>query len=221
MRIIAEITVGELLESYPEWALSCVPNKHREEMPLVIKQNWNDKVVLGEMEPQLRMIRWRFYNREYHYRLQLPYLQFLYWRYQIGVSASSEPFELGDTFNLPPLPNVFHSGLCCQALTHNLEEAITVFLGSHFEIPFAWKPCWWFGEATLDVRKPDNAKGPSVSEMLEWSEWFGKAWEAKSLSDPDFVLRYDWPHTWSKDIWMAPYSALYHGNVRRQFQPWA
>jgi hypothetical protein len=218
MRIIAETTVGKLLETYPEWVMSGIPGQDK--LPLVIIQNWNDKVVLGEMEPQLRMIRWRLYTREYHYRLQLPYLQFLYWKHQIGVSASSEPFELGDTFNLPPLPNVFHSGLCCQALTHNLEEAITVFLGSHFEIPFAWKPCWWFGEAQLDLQPPTNRSHTEL-EMLEWSEWFGKAWEAKSLSDPDFVLRHDWPNQWIKDVWKAPYSALYHGNVRRQFQPWA
>jgi hypothetical protein len=169
------------------------------------------------------MIRWRFGSEQCRYRLQLPYLQFLYWRHQIGVSASSEPFEFGDTFKLPPLPNVFNSGLVCQPLTRSLEEAVTVFLGSYFEMPFAWKPCWWFSEAQLNLHRPspDNGGRFTDRKMWEWSKSFGEAWESKSLSDPDFVLRHDWAKVWMKDIWKAPFSALFHGENRRQFQPWA
>ena len=219
MRIIAETTISDLLEVYPLWE-DWVIGKENREMPTLLTRCGNDRVVIGELEPKQRIIRWRFGSKRYHHRVQLPYLQFLYWKYQIGASASSKPFELGDTFKLPPLPNVFNSGLVCQPLTNNIEEAITVFLGSYFEMPYSWKPCWWFAEEHMNIKQPFNMD-TTDKNMLDWSKSFGETWESLSLSDPDFILRHDWSAAWTKDRLKPPFSALFHGESRRQYQPWA
>jgi len=177
MKLLGKHKIREILRAYRP--LICFPTQLRDA-----------EIVILEMEPQIRTIRWaeQFVKKPsvtYTYCWQLPYLQFFYTCGYLGIASSpiSIDYELGyDCFYRSPLPNVFDSGFVCQKKAKNLNDAIGIFFGSYFEPPGNWiLPSKFLILAGWDY----NSKSPtSVNYSVALSEW----WQQKSKDDPDFVL---------------------------------
>jgi len=185
MRIISKIPVREY---YPEilngtdpymdyrmnWRWGCESS-----FPVSGFNILDSELVLAEMEPVVRRIRWSG-DHSYSYEWQFPYLQFMYCDGWLGVAASSKPWQPPLPLYTAPFPNVYLSGRVCQDHTRDLEDAVAIFFGSHFETPMNWTNCRDF--ATLAGTY--NLRRGYVQNSIDLSNF----WQ----ENPNFILDFDW-----------------------------
>jgi hypothetical protein len=167
MRIIAEQKVGDICNHH--WA----------------RKLFDYTIVFTEMEPQLRTIRVRMTkDRLNTYSWQLPFLQFFFCNGYLGVAGSGKSYQAEHLLFRSPLPNVYNSGLVCQDMAADLDEAITIFFGSVFENPVNWNTCAAFAKFGLGI--------PIYDDYKAWPHRFCETWERLSKTDPEFILRVNW-----------------------------
>jgi hypothetical protein len=142
-------------------------------------------LLIVEVEPQVRTIRWTEENGTTHaHQWQLPYLQFLFFAEMLGLAASKAPYAMGSPFYLAPLPNVYDDGRVCQGFSKTFESALVSFYSSRFTAPLAWDSCIRFKRAASPAFFPYDKTKDLV---------FANKWQALSLSDePLAMFDFNW-----------------------------
>jgi hypothetical protein len=177
LRIIAEDKIGSLYHDIID-KIACFGD-------CVADYLCDQDLLIVEVEPQIRTIRWTEENGTTHaHQWQLPYLQFLFFAEMLGLAASKAPYVMGSSFYLAPLPNIYDDGRVCQGFSKTFESALVKFYSSRFTNPMAWDSCVRFKRAASSAVFP--------YEKLKDIE-FANRWQEFSLSDdPLAMFDFDW-----------------------------
>ena len=155
----------------------------------------DEVITIVEMEPQRRMFRWTYDGEEiYSFDCPFPYVQFVHFYGRLAVSASSQPFILGDLFHHGPFPNVYFSGKVCQDFRVDIDEALMLFYNSLFDPPYRWPYASPFCKRAFPHFKEDPT--------IHLDKPYCREWEKLSIDD---ILRVSW----------AGMPILAHGSMHR------
>jgi hypothetical protein len=208
MRTIIDTTIGEMIPDVE----GLIGFQRREMCDLTVpwpRYAGDFRFVMTELEPSVRTIRFKWHEDKKRYKdvqWNLPYLQFLFCQTQfklgskwprsaLGVAASEKPFEMGNSLQYGPFPNVYDSGFVCQGTAPNIEEAIAIFFGSRFDNPFDWGIGYLFndnflGVGTHDVEAYIDGIAECYPQKFKWDA--GYPWILGGPNPYCRVARFGW-----------------------------
>jgi hypothetical protein len=143
-------------------------------------------LVIAEMDPCVRMIRWGTPHDTFSYQWQMPRLILMYCDGFLGVTVTNDAeWSPTSILHAPPLPNVYSSGKVCQPRAKNLDDAVAILFGSYFDVPLRWWQIEILNDRLFKV------------EGLNGETRYGRAWNDRLSSfyekHPEMILNYEWP----------------------------